>query len=120
MSHTCKAFVVMCMDFRFQKTFDQWLQENLGQGNYDRVGYAGGVKDWGKVFSQIEISKRLHQIEEVVLINHEDCGAYGPAGTPERHDHDLKEAREKVLKAFPDLKVSLYYAKLNGDMELIK
>lgn len=117
MSHYCDAFVVMCMDFRFQKTFDQWLQKNLGQGNYDRVGFAGGVKSWETIFSQIEISKRLHHIKKVVLINHEDCGAYGAEGNPQRHAKDLNEAREKVLQAFPDLEVALYYCKLNGEME---
>jgi carbonic anhydrase len=120
MAHSCEAIVVMCMDFRFQSSFDKWLQKNLGHGNYDRVGFAGGVKSWEIIFSQIEISRRLHQIKKVVLINHEDCGAYGAEGSPERHAKDLKEARKKVNKAFPDLQVMLYYSKLNGDMETVK
>jgi carbonic anhydrase len=119
MSHNCDAFAVMCMDFRFQRYFDEWLLKNLGHGNYDRVSFAGGVKSWDIIFSQLEISKRLHHSKKVVLINHEDCGAYGAEDSPERHASDLRNAREKVLQAFPDSEVLLLYCRLDGEMETV-
>jgi hypothetical protein len=44
--HITDAIVVHCIDFRFQKYIDPWLQERLGHDNYDRVSLAGGVFDF--------------------------------------------------------------------------
>ena len=63
---------------------------------------------------QIDIAVRLHHIKKVVLINHEDCGAYGQEGTAEKHAQDLQNAKEKILIKFPDLAVEIYYLKLDG------
>ena len=117
--HTCQALVVACIDFRFQKTFVEWLDANVGHGNYDRVGLAGGVRNWDAIAGQIDISKRLHDIKQVILINHEDCGAYGEAGTFEKHSADLRAAREAVRQKHPDVQVDLYYARLNGTLEAV-
>ncbi len=119
MTHTCDAIVVMCIDFRFQEAFDHWLQENLGYGHYDRVGFAGGVKDWDKVLPQIDISKRLHKIKKVILVNHEDCGAYGESGSKAQHVTDMKLARQRILERFPDMDVAMYYATLDGNLERV-
>jgi carbonic anhydrase len=116
---TCDAVCVTCIDFRFQATFDRWLQENLGHGHYDRVGIAGGIKDWDKVFPQIEISRRLHKVKKAILVNHEDCGAYGEAGSRTRHIADMKIARQRTLERFPDMEVAMYYATLDGVMERV-
>ena len=117
--HTCQALVVACIDFRFQKALAGWLDRNVGYGNYDRVGLAGGVKDWDAIAGQIDLSKRLHHIGRVILINHEDCGAYGEAGTFEKHSADLRKAKAEVLKKHPDVQVDLYYARLDGTVEAI-
>ncbi len=119
MAHHCAAVAVTCMDFRFQGFFEKWLNDTLGPRNYDRVSYAGGVKDWEAVFPQIEISRRLHGVSKVILVNHEDCGAYGAEGTPQRHADDLRAARAKVHAAFPDLEVELYYVTLDGRFERV-
>ena len=117
--HITDSIVVHCIDFRFQEYLDGWLSENLGHGNYDRVSYAGSVLDFDTVFEQIKISERLHEIKQVILINHEDCGAYGAEGTYERHQKDLLAAKEKVLGSFPHLNVSLLYLRLDGRFEKV-
>ena len=119
MAHHCEAIVVTCMDFRLQGFFEKWLNETIGPGQYDRVSYAGGVKNWEAIFPQIEISRRLHGIKKVVLINHEDCGAYGEEGNPKRHADDLRAARTKVIAVYPDLTVESYYATLDGHFERV-
>ncbi|MCX7609845.1 MAG: hypothetical protein N2049_11610 [Anaerolineales bacterium] len=115
--HTTQAIVVHCMDFRLQKFLDDWLQRELGHGQYDRLSVAGGVFDLDFVMKQIELSHRLHAIRKAVFINHEDCGAYGMAGTAERHAADLRRARQQVQSAFPDMEVDLYYLHLDGSFE---
>ena len=111
------AIVVHCIDFRFQKYLDSWLQKHFGHGKYDRVSLAGSMFDFESVMRQIEISDRLHKIKKVILINHEDCGAYGAEENYERHKTDLEKAERKVEALFPDLDVEIYYLHLDGKFE---
>jgi hypothetical protein len=55
----------------------------------------------------------------VVLINHEDCRAYGRDGTYKRHKHDLMDAEYKIEALFSDLEVETFYLHLDGTFELI-
>lgn len=118
-NHTCEAAVITCIDFRFQDYINHWISENFPPKTFDRVALAGGVFDSDYVIKQIEISHRLHHITKVILINHEDCGAYGEAGTPEKHAEDLKIAITRIKEQFPDLEVQTYYLQLNGTFEQI-
>jgi carbonic anhydrase len=115
--HITDAIVVHCIDFRFQKYLDPWLQERFGHDNYDRVSLAGAVYDFDSVERQIEISDRLHKIKKVILINHEDCGAYGAEGNYERHQADLEKAEKRLEKEFGHLDVEIYYLHLDGEFE---
>lgn len=114
--HTCKAIVISCIDFRIQKTVEEWANENIGIRQYDRVAWAGGVQDIEGVLKQIDISVRLHSIQKAVLMNHEDCGAYGEAGTFEKHQQDLKGAAELVKGKYPSLTIEPYFVKLDGSV----
>ena len=114
------AVVVHCIDFRLQKYLDPWLQNRFGHDNYNRVSLAGGVLDFDAISKQVEISDRLHKVNKVVLINHEDCGAYGEAGNFERHKRDLCDAKHKIQARFPNLDVELYYLHLDGEFEQVQ
>lgn len=119
MAHTTSTIVVTCIDFRFQTFIEAWLTKNVGPDNYDRVAWAGGVFDLPGILKQIDISVRLHHIAKVILMNHEDCGAYGSAGTPQKHREDLRGAQAKIHLLYPHLDVSLYYTHLDGTFEKI-
>lgn len=116
----CDVLVVTCKDYRFQRYFDEWIRDHIGYGNFDRVSYAGGVQNWELIFGTVELAHTLHNINRVVFINHENCGAYGAASTPERHAADLREARAATVTRFPHFTVDLYYAKLDGSFERIE
>ena len=111
------AIIVHCIDFRFQKYLDHWLAERFGHNQYDRVSLAGSVFDFYSVLKQVEISDRLHDINQVILINHEDCGAYGEEGNYSMHKADLEEAERKLEALFPHLNVEIYYLHLGGKFE---
>jgi len=111
--------VVACIDFRFQKYIRQWLDKKIADKTYDYVGFAGATKDLKTIMKQLDISIKLHHIKQVVLIHHEDCGAYGKESTLERHTKDLKKAQTTINAIHPDLKVNLYYLHLNGKFEKI-
>ncbi len=117
--HTCEAVVITCIDFRFQDYINQWIRENLPPKSHDRVAFAGGCKNFDVILGQIEISKRLHDIKKVILINHEDCGAYGEAGTHDKHCEDLKNSATKIKNQFADLTVEEYYLHLDGTFEKV-
>lgn len=117
--HACEAAIVTCIDFRFQSFINKWIAENFTDRSYDRISVAGGVFDLDYVLKQVEISKRLHHIQKVVLINHEDCGAYGEADTPKKHVEDLKNAYKEIETKYPDITTQTYYLHLDGTFELI-
>lgn len=117
--HHCEAIVVTCIDFRLQEAINRWISQNFKPHTYDRVALAGGVKNLETILDQIEIALRLHHIKKMVLINHEDCGAYGEAETAEKHAEDLKAAKAKVKEVYPDLEVETYYLHLDGTFEPI-
>lgn len=114
-THTCRAIVVSCMDFRLRRFLMKWTKGNLDQAGFDRVAIAGGVKNLPFVLEQIALSVKLHHIDEVYLINHEDCGAYGEEGTFKQHKKDLLFAKKIIHQKFPKLKITLYYLKLDGE-----
>ena len=120
MSHHCHAILVCCIDFRFQKFIRKWTDENLKGQDFDLVGFAGATKNLDTILGQIDISVRLHHIAKVVLIHHEECGAYGAESTLERHTADLLKARSAILSRYPHLDTSLYYLKLNGEFVSIR
>lgn len=117
--HSCEAIIVTCIDFRFQPFINKWIAENFHPKTYDRVAFAGGVHDFDTILHQIEISKRLHHIKKVILINHEDCGAYGEEGNDEKHSEDLKNAAGGVKAQFEDMEVESYYLHLDGTFEKV-
>lgn len=111
--HTCQAIVVSCMDFRLRKYLRNWSKKITG--GFDRLALAGGVKNLPFVVEQIELSVKLHQISEVYLINHEDCGGYGSEGNFARHKKDLLFAKRILHHKFPKLKIVPLYLKLDGE-----
>ena len=118
-THSCDAIVVTCIDFRFQKYIKDWLDTNLGDHAYDRVSLAGSIFDFPAILKQVEISNRLHHIQKVILINHEECGAYGDQSTYKRHNHDLTQAKKQLTAQFPHLAVQLYYLHKDGTFEQV-
>ena len=112
--HSCEALVIHCMDHRLQKYLNDWLESDPGAGQYDRVAIAGAVQDIDPVLKHVELAVRLHAVRKVILVNHEDCGAYGPGGTLARHTADLQEAERKIHALFMSLSVDKYYLRLDG------
>lgn len=119
-NHNAEAIIVTCIDFRLQEAINGWIAQNFAPKTLDRVALGGGVKNLEIILGQIDIAVRLHHIRRVVLINHEDCGAYGASGNPERHAQDLKDAAIKIQQKYPDLEIETYYLHLDGSFEKIQ
>jgi hypothetical protein len=117
-ANTCEAVVVHCYDFRLQHLLNAWLTNRFGIKNYDRISLPGAVREFAYVQIQLKLSYRLHNVKKAILINHEDCAAYGPTGTKERHMSDLAYA-EHAIRSSLFLDVEKYYLHLNGEFERI-
>lgn len=117
--HKCNAIVVSCIDFRFQKYIRHWLDKNLKDKTYDYVGFAGSTKELDTILKQIAISVRLHNIKEIILIHHEECGAYGSESTPKKHTRELQKAKKAILAKYPHLTIDLYFLRLSGAFEKV-
>lgn len=73
----------------------------------------------GYFLSQIELSKKLHHCQAVILTMHLDCGAYGGSESfPNRdaenahHRELLSQAAAVIAKAFPGTLVERYIVSL--------
>lgn len=126
MSHKCEIAVISCIDFRFWKRLHDYLK---GEGieHFDYVALAGGAKSLLEddsrevVFKQLGITVGMHKSEEVFLVNHIDCGAYGGSGAfktieeeREKLIVDLKSARDILREKYPDIRVKLLLMTLEG------
>ncbi len=129
MTNHCKALIIHCTDFRLQDALRSFLEKQKLLGTVDVVALAGGVQEIAQserpegtmTFRQVQSSSDLHQIKEVMLVNHTDCGAYGGreafsdrSAEMERHTDDLRTARAVVSRAFPELTVRLYIADIKN------
>lgn len=126
--HNCDLLVISCIDFRFQQHLKEFLEKDY-KGNYDLICLAGAAKnfisgsqaDGETIRKQVRISKELHHIKKVFLINHQNCGAYGSAivsgssKEKEIHRKDLIRAKEEIREVFPDLGVVLYFIEFKSE-----
>ena len=115
------ACVVSCYDARFELVVRKFLKRR-GLAVVDHLKIAGSVKslvspgqeaDREFVLRMIRISMRLHQSRLVVMVGHNDCGAYDGA-PPATVIADLLRAAELLRTAEPSLAVECYFADFDG------
>lgn len=130
--HQAKALVLSCIDFRFLTVERKFLGLKNLRNQYDLTALAGASlalagfphpSDAEAFWDQLDISVRLHQIKKVIIIDHQDCGAYAsmidpdlskdPTGELQIHTDYLSRAYQSIRKRYPDLEVELYFATLN-------
>lgn len=127
--HICEGVVLHCIDFRFRKILNDYLSSRFPNG-YDLISVAGGVKpllaDNGEnnfVLEQFKVSNRLHRPEKIILIQHEDCGAYGGSATFGDFDAEqnfqkaeLEKAEEFLKRHFSRQNIEKYLFCLSGEI----
>ncbi len=134
-----KRIVVHCGDPRFQDAFRQFILKELGlkEGEFIPVVVTGGgahlseplklPKDFRSLMDQVAFyAEHFGSIEEVDIINHEDCGKYaalatklgalfhigrGTSSVADRIQADLPYVVPLIKDKLPrNLKIGLYYA----------
>ncbi len=83
-SHEADVLLLTCMDFRFLLEISQ-LMRGI---KYDHVILAGAAlgavapakPDWNQTFlDHLGLAVELHTVKRVLVMEHRECGAYGPA-----------------------------------------
>ena len=120
-----KAMVLSCMDPRFQHLVHNYLKKKKLFGKYSAFTIAGAAvgvthnkfKKWHKTFyDNLSTSIKLHQIEKLIVINHQDCGAakivngkkaFNITNEQKIHKESFSKLKKEIRKRFPKLKVEL-------------
>ncbi|NJO85567.1 MAG: carbonic anhydrase [Synechococcaceae cyanobacterium RM1_1_27] len=133
-----EALVLSCIDYRMIKSEQHFLQTLDLEGRYDWTALAGGslavagfphAADANAFWDQLEIAHQLHHIQRVILLDHQDCGAYAlkldprlsqdPVREQQVHRHYLQQAKQEIQSRFAHLTVETYWATLDGQITAI-
>ncbi len=134
--HKTKALVLTCIDFRFVDFEQDFLKSQKLDHQYDWLSLAGASlaladfpshADTEVFWEQLQLSSQLHNIEKVIILDHQDCGAYArkmdlqlsqnPLEEINIHRQYLHQAYEAIAKGYPNLEIELYFVHLNGEVE---
>ena len=128
---SCDVVVIPCLDFRFRWQTAQFVRKRLGFNTFDLTGLPGASNGINKksetAMSCFSIPCDLHNVKTVVVVHHQDCGAYGGSEMFENskeeqmfHEKELRQSREEILTQYPDREVILIYARLNKSKSKIQ
>ena len=133
--YNAEAFIVRCLDFRFEKAFEAFI-EYLNIKYYDPESPAGGAKvlaypekesDRDFILRDLAKSIKLHRTQSVKIFTHHDCGACGGFEAFENnyekefayHKNDLHpKARKAIWAQFPDMQVESYFITEEGIIKI--
>ena len=132
--YTAKAIVLSCMDFRFVNDKVYFFNASGYRDNYNKFSLAGAslgynqdsFPAWSETFDKhVELAIDLHQIDEVVVLDHMDCGAYrilydNPSMSMqeeyELHKVNLNKFKIAMNKKYPSLKVTTFLTNIDGSI----
>jgi hypothetical protein len=123
-----KALVLSCIDFPVLEAERYFLSLQNLTNQYDLTALAGSSlaltglphpADAEAFWDQLELSYRLHHIQRVIIIDHQDCGVYADKINPnlsqdrakeqEVHTQYLSKAYWAIRDRYPDLNIELYF-----------
>jgi carbonic anhydrase len=132
-----KYLLLACIDFRFIDNINFFAKLTDNANNYDMfvlagssLGYNGitGYHDWDVICNQnIDLAIQLHDIQEIFVLDHFDCGAYRlEYGENEiknnefqLHTDNLINCAKKLKNIYPQLKINTAIINVEGT-EIIK
>lgn len=118
MSHKAKVLAIHCIDLRFQKSIDEDIQTRVPYGEFDRISWPGAAKDLENVKSASVISLKLHDPDEIIIYEHEDCGAYGEDNSLQTHRDNAQKLIEELREIKPQLQAVTLIATFEGIKKL--
>ena len=123
-----KAMVLSCMDPRIQLPVFKFIKKKNLVNKHSSFTIAGGAvgvthskfKKWHQAFlDNLKTSIKLHKIEKLIVVNHEDCGAIKLAENKKNyieddiHTNSFLKLEKIINKKFPKIKLEFYIIKLD-------
>ena len=119
------ALIICCKDYRYIQPIQRFAKRQLGIRWYDLKATAGGVRAmldaprivrrW--ILRDVDLVYRLHGVRRVIVVQHEDCAAYGGSArlgdrAQQRRFHraQLQRAARVLRHHFPKLTVRGFLA----------
>lgn len=93
---------------------DENVKSKANYGEFDRIAWPGASKDFENVKAAAEVSIKLHNPDEVIIYEHEDCGAYGQDNSTKTHLENATRLARALKSANPNLKTALMIATFDG------
>lgn len=124
MTHNIDSFVLSCIDYRFIRP----TVNMMGDTKFDYTTTAGSslgvneINTWRKTFTdQIDIAIKLHNIKEIIIVDHMDCGfykkiygeLYSNTNRYKLHRQSILWAMNNLSRLYPKLKVKGYLIDLD-------
>lgn len=135
---TTDILLLTCMDYRLIDDVNRYMTKEGLSGKYDYVILAGAslgptnskFPAWRKTFwEHLQVAINLHKIHKVMLMDHDNCGAYkvilgeDAVRTPERerkaHLAHLNTLKKQIAARYRKLEVKLLLMSLDGKVEVI-
>ena len=135
--HKAKAIVITCMDFRLIDDAVLFFNSIGLNNNYDEfvlsgasLGYNQTVYSaWAETFDKhIELAEQLHDITDVIVLDHMQCGAYKifynlpsipRADEIALHNENFIKFKQTINQKYPHLTVSTYLMDLDGSIIIL-
>lgn len=134
--HKAKNCIVTCIDFRLQKAYSDFIKSHNLLGESDMISLAGCSRDLVKpledfhkesLLRQIDLSVQLHDPDNIILLDHQDCGGYAQDGTipqgleldADKNEHQEwgKKAVRLLQQLYPEKAVTVYFVHLDGKVD---
>ncbi len=131
-----EALLLSCMDYRLVDDTARYMDQRGMTNNYDHVILAGAslgaltdkAPSWQTAFwDHVDVAKKLHHIQKVIIMDHRDCGAYrvflgldlkdDPVREKQVHTEQLLKLAAAVKEKHPDLGVETLLMALDGSVE---
>lgn len=126
-----QAAAVYCSDGRFGEQFDDLLHNKLALPRYDRLAVPGGAaclashfatyREEQGVLEQLRFLVQTHDLEEVVLVAHQNCGFYtkrlrvSPLQLESKQREDMHKAIKRVHTISKYLSVRAFFTRITWD-----
>lgn len=118
MSHKAKILAIHCIDLRFQQMINEDILKRVKHGEFDRIAWPGTTIDLENVKKSSKVSLKLHNPDEIVIYEHEDCGAYGKNNDFEIHKTNAKLLADSIIIDSPNIKITTLIATFDGIIKL--
>lgn len=148
------VLVLSCIDLRLTDNLQEFLNYDNLTNRYDLFALAGAalmtqrenpklqghfvtvseeekkkLHIWKDIWDMhLNISRDLHNIEDVYIVEHENCGAYKAylteaylkKGEEKRHDEFAAALTTSIQATHPYLNVHTFYIDLRGNIKLLR